>query len=238
MIKIKKGLNLPITGAPEQVIQQASSVKTVAILGPDYVGMKPTMFVKEGDSVQVGQKLFSDKKNEGVIFTAPASGKVVAVNRGERRVFQSLVIAIDGHSHVEFQSYKNKRPSEYTYQEAKDLLLESGVWTSFKTRPFSKIPSVDSKPHSIFVNVMDTHPLSAKPEVILKGKEKSFVAGLEIIAKLTSGQVYLISEKNVSVPGRELSFVSHKEFFGPHPAGLSGTHIHFIDPVHLNKSCL
>ena len=71
MIKITKGLDLPIAGMPLQQISPAPAVKRVALLGEEYVGMRPAMAVKEGDRVKKGQILFEDKKIPGVCFTAP-----------------------------------------------------------------------------------------------------------------------------------------------------------------------
>ncbi|MEQ9210493.1 MAG: NADH:ubiquinone reductase (Na(+)-transporting) subunit A, partial [Pseudomonadales bacterium] len=106
MITIKKGLDVPISGAPAQQISTGKSVKTVAVIGPDYIGMKPTMTVREGDKVALGQKLFEDKKTPGVFYTAPAAGTVTAVNRGDKRVLLSVVIEVDeaGDEHT-FTSY-------------------------------------------------------------------------------------------------------------------------------------
>ena len=108
MIRIKKGLDIPITGAPSEVIEKARSVSSVALTGPDFIDMKPTMFVKEGDSVQAGQKLFECKKNVGLIFTAPAAGKITAIARGAKRVFQTLEIRLShSNNHVSFSNFKN-----------------------------------------------------------------------------------------------------------------------------------
>ena len=96
MHKIKKGLNIPISGAPSEDIEQGASPKTVGLVGDEYLGMKPTMHVGEGDSVKLGQVLFSDKKTEGVKYTSPACGKVLAINRGAKRKFESIVIEVDG----------------------------------------------------------------------------------------------------------------------------------------------
>jgi len=96
MIKIRRGLDLPISGAPKQEIHDGPKTSQIAIIGSDFPGMKPTMAVKEGDRVSKGQVLFTDKKNSGVSFTSPSAGTIVSINRGERRVFQSIVIDIDG----------------------------------------------------------------------------------------------------------------------------------------------
>ena len=95
MIEIKTGLDLPIKGSPRQQLGEAPLARSVALLGSDYPGMKPTMLVREGERVKLGQPVFTDKKNEGVVFTAPGAGTVTAIHRGERRVFQSLVIELD-----------------------------------------------------------------------------------------------------------------------------------------------
>ena len=104
MIKIRKGLDLPITGHPDQVISEEKTTSKVAILGTDYVGMKPTMSVKVGDKVKKGQEIFSDKKVEGVIFTSKVSGEVVEINRGERRALQSVVVKVEGNEEIKFNS--------------------------------------------------------------------------------------------------------------------------------------
>ncbi len=61
MIKIKRGLDIPIQGAPRQVIEDAPASRAVALVGFDYVGMKPTMAVSVGDRVRLGELLFTDK---------------------------------------------------------------------------------------------------------------------------------------------------------------------------------
>ena len=105
MITIKKGLDLPIAGKPEQVIHNGNTVTEVALLGEEYVGMRPSMKVREGDVVKKGQVLFEDKKNPGVIFTAPASGTITAIHRGEKRVLQSVVIKVEGDEALSFDKY-------------------------------------------------------------------------------------------------------------------------------------
>ena len=128
MIRIKKGLDLPITGSPEQSVSAGGAVTQVALIGPDYVGMKPTMAVQEGDRVKKGQVVFTDKKTEGVQFTAPASGIVKAVNRGERRKFLSLVIEIDGDDEETFASYSHEQLASLTADQVQDNLVASGLW--------------------------------------------------------------------------------------------------------------
>ncbi len=236
MIKIRRGLDLPISGAPKQEIHDGPKTSQIAIIGSDFPGMKPTMAVKEGDRVSKGQVLFTDKKNSGVSFTSPSAGTVVSINRGERRVFQSIVIDIDGDSKVEFPVTAPDAIASLSRQQVVDNLVNSGQWISFKTRPYSKVPAIDSEPASIFVNAMDTNPLAADPQVIIAERKQDFDYGLQIIAKLTQGAVNLCVEDNSEVNAPEGESISTYQFSGPHPAGLSGTHIHYLDPVSANKT--
>ncbi len=231
---IKKGLDLPITGEPEQVIEDGNKVSSVAILGMDYVGMKPTMLVGVGDEVKLGQILFTDKKNPGVVFTSPGAGVVKAINRGAKRVLQSVVVELKGAAQLTFEKYKEAELNDLTAKQVKENLLASGLWTTLRTRPYGKIPAVDSKPRSIFVTAIDTSPLAANPVIIIKERSDDFVHGLKVIAKLTEGNTYLCKATGADIAIGNAK-VSVAEFSGPHPAGLPGTHIHLIDPVSIDK---
>lgn len=235
MITIKKGLNLPISGSPEQVIRDGNAITEVALLGEEYVGMRPSMKVREGDVVKKGQVLFEDKKNPGVVFTAPASGTVTAIHRGAKRVLQSVVIKIEGNEQITFEKYTTEQLNQLTSEQVRQNLQTSGLWTALRTRPFSKVPAVDATPVSIFVNAMDTNPLCANPQVIVQQSAQAFEAGLTVLSRLHEGKVYLCKAANASIPSPSIANLDVKEFAGPHPAGLSGTHIHFIDPVSATK---
>ena len=236
MIRITKGLNLPISGDPVQEVQNGPPVRTVALLGDDYVGMKPTMQVEVGDSVKVGQLLFTDKKNAGVRYTSPGCGTVIAINRGQKRVFQSLVIELAGDAEEEFSAYSENDIEGLTRDQVVENLLQSGLWTVLRTRPYSKVPAPESTPHSIFVNAMDTNPLAARPDLILAEAEADFRRGLTVISKLTGGRLFLSKAPGITIPGENLPCCSPVEFRGPHPAGLVGTHIHKLDPVSTTKT--
>ena len=236
MIKIKRGLTLPISGAPVQTIENGKPVKQVALVGFDYVGMKPTMEVQVGDRVKCGQLLFTDKKTEGVRYTAPASGVVSAINRGERRVFQSLVIDVEGDEYETFASYPEAQFSQLSRQQVVDNLVTSGLWTAFRTRPFSRVPAVDSEPHSIFVTAIDTNPLTADPAVIIREAAADFKLGVELLGHLTPGKVFVCTAPGVALDLPSAGKTQREEFSGPHPAGLAGTHIHYLDPVSATKT--
>lgn len=232
--QIKKGLNLPISGQPVQSIHPGSPVKSVALLGDDYVGMKPTMLVQVGDRVKLGQPLFEDKKTEGVIYTSPGCGTVKAVNRGEKRKFESIEIDLDGDDQETFDKFDDLGSVDRAKAEA--VLVKSGLWTSFLTRPFSRVPQPGSEANSIFVTAMDTSPLAADPKVIIEQNKDLFVSGLTVISKLTQGKTYVCTSPNSGAPGSNIPDVQVEEFGGPHPAGLPGTHIHFLDPVSDKKT--
>ena len=236
MTVIKKGLDLPITGAPEQRIEVAKQVTRVGLLGDDYVGMKPTMLVTVGDKVKAGQPIFLDKKTEGVTYTAPASGKIAEVNRGAKRKFESIVIDVDGDDRVEFDGAKGSDPLSLGREGVTEQLTASGLWTALRTRPYGKVPAPGSAPSSIFVQAIDTNPLAADPVVALADRKDQFSLGLVALTQLTDGKVFVCKGEGSEIPGGGVDGVSVETFSGPHPAGLVGTHIHMLDPVGPTKT--
>ncbi|MFT5301652.1 MAG: Na+-transporting NADH:ubiquinone oxidoreductase subunit A [Mariniblastus sp.] len=232
--QLKEGLDLPISGKPVQDILPGSEVKSVAILADDYVGMRPTMLVNEGDSVSLGQPVFADKKTEGVIFTSPGSGTVTAINRGPKRKFESIEIELNGDAEVTFESFSDL--ANLDRETIESQMINAGVWPALRTRPFSRTPALGSEAHSIFVTAMDTNPLAAEPELIIAANSDLFIAGLRVISKLTPGKTYVCTRDDSRVPGENVPNVTFEQFQGPHPAGLPGTHIHLLDPVGPNKT--
>ncbi len=229
-IEIKKGLNLPISGVPEQVIESRET-STVALIGFDYVGMKPKMLIEEGQQVRLGQPMFLDKANPEVIHTAPGSGVIEAVTRGHRRVLQSVVIRLSGDDQVTWDPVGEQGLDSLDGERTRKLLLESGLWTSLRTRPFSRTPVPDTEPMAIFVTAIDTSPLAADPAVVLRGRENEFKAGLKALGTLTSGKVHVCTAPELTPVIPEGEQFEHSQFAGPHPAGLVGTHIHMLHPV-------
>ncbi|QCJ69150.1 NADH:ubiquinone reductase (Na(+)-transporting) subunit A [Providencia heimbachae] len=235
MIKIKKGLNLPIAGEPAQVIEDGPKIQHVALLGEEYVGMRPSMLVKEGERVIKGQILFEDKKNPGVMFTSPACGKVVAIHRGERRVLQSVVIEIEGNDQETFSAYNRDELATLTRDQVEQNLLKSGLWTAIRTRPFSRSPQPGSSPVAIFVTAIDTNPLAADPLIIIRENEQAFNDGLMVLSHLTEGKVHVCHGMGELPKVSTNSQITYTQFVGPHPAGLAGTHIHYLEPVSIKK---
>ncbi len=229
-IRIKKGLTLPINGNPRPSIENGPAISRVALIGQDYVGMKPTMFVAEGDRVKLGQPLFEDKKNPGVIFTSPGSGEVEAINRGAKRALQSVVIRLDGEDQETFDSFDDAELESLDASIVKQNLLKSGLWTALRTRPYSKIPAPESAASAIFVNAIDTNPLAADPVLVIADDPQSFHNGIRLLNTL-SPQLFVCKAPGADLGLPKLAGLSEAEFSGPHPAGLVGTHIHHLHPV-------
>ncbi len=227
--KLKKGLDLPIAGAPEQKIQPGPEYSTVAVLGRDFVGLKPKMLVQEGEVVQRGAPLFCHKDAPDAMMVAPLSGKVIAINRGARRVLQSVVIEVSdvNDNGIDFSGTGNTDSAEGVAAK----LCAAGLWTAFRTRPYSKMPEPGTRPAAIFVTAMDSDPLAADAALIIADAGDAFAAGLGAISHLTDGKTYLCHKDGDTLPGTELPGVEAAGFSGPHPAGLAGTHIHFLEPL-------
>lgn len=241
-ISLKKGLDIPIRGRPEQTISDAAGVKTVAALGTDVHGLRPGMAVKVGDRVRLGQTLFVDKRNPEVCFTAPGAGEITAINRGAKRALQSVVIRLDGDESVEFEAFTREQLPRLKRDTVQQNLLRSGLWTALRTRPLSRIPSPDTLPAAVFVTAIDSNPLAADPAVIIGDSAAAFACGLQVVARLTDGQVHICTEPDSGIldsaaaPDPNTGQFRHTEFAGPHPAGLVGTHIHYLEPVSANKT--
>jgi len=239
MIKVRRGLDLPISGEPRQEISTSNSARSVALLGRDYVGLKPTMEVQVGDYVKLGEILFSDKKTPGVKYTSPGCGTVSAINRGERRTLQSVVIALEGDEELSFRQFTEGELKSVGSEEIVAALVDSGIWTSLRTRPYSKVPNPQTRPRAIFVNAMDTNPLAATPALIISANKEDFIRGVNSLARLAEELLYVCTDPDGIGEFESSEFsdnVIPEAFSGPHPAGLSGTHIHFLNPVGVGRS--
>lgn len=236
-IKISKGLDIPMAGAPEHVIEDAAAPGTVAAVATDVWGIRPGMSVRVGDRVRVGDKLFVDKRNPDVPFTSVGAGEVTAINRGAKRSLQSVVIRLDGSEDaVDFEAFSNDEMAGLDRSRVQQNLVASGLWTAFRTRPFGRVPSPGAIPHSIFVTAIDTNPLAVDPKVIIEEDPEAFQNGLALLTRLTDGTVWVCTSPNAGIAMPGLEQIRHAEFEGPHPAGLAGTHIHFLDPVSAEKT--
>lgn len=235
MIRIKKGLDLPLGGAPVLRIDNGPQLSRVALLGRDYLEMKPELRVNEGDLVKLGQPLFVDKKHPAVVFSAPGAGRVMAINRGERRAFVSLEIKLEGDDECRFSPISEEKLASLTAEQVEEALLESGLWPALRTRPFSKVPEPGTRPAALFITAMDTNPLAADPQMVIAERPHEFSVGLRALRHLSSGKTYLCQAAQAQIPAVE--GIDVRRFAGCHPAGLVGTHIHFLEKVN-QKRCV
>lgn len=232
-----RGLRIPLAGEPRDVIDRGRSVSHAALLADDTVGLRPTLHVGIGEAVRRGQLLFEDKRMPGVRFTAPAAGRVAAVHRGDRRAFQSLVVELsrderEGRgAQVAFSSYTRRHPSGLDARAVRELLVESGLWTALRARPFSRVASPSDTPRSIFVTAADTDPHAPEPERVMAGREADLEYGLAALARLHSGPVFVCTSERFNIPMPPVERVRHERFAGPHPSGTVGFHIHTLDPA-------
>lgn len=242
---VTKGLDLKLAGAPDQTKEpERKVVRHVAVTGSDYVGMKPTILVSEGEKVLAGTPLCEDKKNLGVKFVSPIAGKVLSIVRGEKRAFRSIVVEADENAKADWSMrYAKHSDAELDALDAngiRDLLIVSGLWSSFRTRPFSRIPRINASPVALFVNAADTNPHAPDPKLIIDARKDAFLKGLRIVAKICGQRLWVCFGKGKydadfikeveSIPRAQAA-----QFSGKHPAGLTGTHIFYLEPCGLNK---
>ena len=229
---LKRGLDIPILGIPEQKIYDGNNPETLAVLGPDYNGLKPKMLVSVGDKVVRGTPLFCHKDNPDVLYVSPCKGHVESINRGEKRALLSVVISVDSLTHKGMNIVKLNSQIDDNTEFVRKCLYESGLWTSFLTRPYSKVPQAGSVPTSIFITAMDTEPLCPDADLIINQDLKAFEEGVTKISTLTEGEIFICKKNDSNI---NLKNFKTYNFDGPHPAGLAGTHIHFLDPPNGNK---
>lgn len=225
---LRKGLKLPISGAPDPAIASAPPVNRVAVLGDDYVGLKPRIAVAEGDQVSAGTAIFADKDTPDVKIVSPVAGRITAINRGARRKLISIEVqpSDDQSAALDFSEVGDAADPEGLVSR----LCAAGLWTAFRTRPYSKIPDPATRPTAIYIAAMDTEPLAADPMAAINAEADVFAAGVAAVALLSGGATYLCHESGLSLPGSDLSGVTAVGFSGPHPSGLAGTHMHFLEP--------
>lgn len=230
IIKLKRGYDVPIDGLPVEEVDIAESPASVAIKPADFHGLIARMDVQEGDEVKAGTPIFHDKTFPRIQFTSPVSGIVVNVVRGARRAIQEVVIRADGNNHIE--SFDVPSP-EAGRDAILETLLISGLFPFIVQRPLARMANPADVPRDIFVSVMDTAPLGARPEILMSGRGEHFVIGIAALAALTPGKVHIgVSPGFPNLP--DLTAIDNVEvhtFSGPHPAGNVGVHIHHVSPI-------
>lgn len=220
-----KGLNIRLSGAPRQVVSQGNAAGHVAVFANDYPGVTPELLVETGDRVALGDPLFCDRADAAIRIVAPAGGVVSRIETGARRVLSLVEIACEG------ADARRAAPGIGTDpQSIATLMQEFGLWAKLVQRPFGRVPRPGARPSAIFVKAMESDPLSADARVVLSGRSEAFHAGIRALEPLTDGPVYVCQSpgENVTAPGAKVR-VEH--FSGPHPAGLTGTHVDRLHPV-------
>ena len=223
-ITIRKGLDLPIGGAAERRISDARNITTYAVKPTDFVGLTPRLLVEEGDAVTVGDALFCDKNDERIRFTSPVNGLVKSIVRGEKRKVLAVVV----------EERATENPSAMVINGIKEALLQSGLWTMIRQRPFGTVACPDNQPKAIFVSAFSSVPLAPDNDFIMQGREAFLKKGLEALTQLTDGKVHICYRPNQKL-SKQLSTLNSQlstHFIkGPHPAGNLGTQIAQIDPI-------
>ena len=238
MIKIKKGIDIHLVGEAKKEMKVYEPT-LYAIKPLDFIGVVPKMHVAEGDDVKVGTVLFHDKKNEGLFFTSPVSGKVKAIVRGEKRVILQVVVESDGK--YEAIDFGKAEPSKLTRNEVIEKMVQSGTWTMLRQRPYSTIANPQDEPKCVVVSMFDTAPMAPDNNFIVAEKMESIKAGVEALAKLTNGMVYLnVNSSETKNALEALNFsaknVSVNEFQGPHPAGNVSTQLNVLSPINKGET--
>lgn len=244
-INITKGLDLKLQGAPNlDANPEKKEVQHVAVVGSDYVGMKPTICVEEGERVLAGQLLFEDKKNPGVRHTSPGAGTVKSIVRGDKRAFLSIVVELDRDApekSVEFQKFRADELDSLCPNKTRELLVQSGFWTALRTRPYSRTPKLGTTPRSLFVTCADSNPHAPDPKPIIETRKDDFVNGLKVLSRICGEKLWVCLGKGsyddkFVAEMEALANVEVVQFLGKHPSGLVGTHIAKLDPCGLTKT--
>jgi len=234
-IKLKKGFNINLAGKAEKKLAECDQPKTFALKPTDFQGIeRPKLMVDEGDTVKAGTPILFCKKMEEVKYSAPVSGEIVEVKRGEKRKLLEIKILAD--KELKYEDYKKFSVSDLAKlekDEAVELMKSSGVWPNIIQRPYGIVADPADTPKSIFISSFDTSPLAPDLDFALKGEDKYFQAGVDVLSKLTSGKVNLGINGSSEISGlfsNTKNAEIHK-FLGKHPAGNVGVQIHHIDPI-------
>jgi Na+-transporting NADH:ubiquinone oxidoreductase subunit A len=231
--KIRKGLNISLKGKAEKIFVKADPAEYYAVKPTDFHLLVPKLEVKEGDTVKAGTPLFHDKNNPAIKFVSPVSGTVASVRRGERRIIQEVVVKPS--AVLAYETFPKGDPFAMDRDQILSVILASGLWPSIRQRPYNIIASPAHTPKSIFISAFDTAPLGPDYDFLIKGSEKEFQSGIDVLTRLTPGQVHVnISDEYPASSAFSKARNARVNYFrGPHPAGNVGIQIHRIDP--LNK---
>ena len=230
-IRLKKGLNIKLTGEAEQVYSTAESAKTYELKPTDFHGLTPKLIVKVGDNVKAGTPVFIDKYNEKVKFCSPFSGEITDVVRGAKRKILKVILTAD--KDISYENLSSASVNDMSREEIINKMCANGVWPFIRQKPYDIIANPSDMPKSIFISAFNSAPISIDNDFALYGKEELFQQGLNIITKLTTGTTHLNLDgySNPSKVFTDAKGVQINKISGPHPAGNVGVQIHHIDPI-------
>jgi Na+-transporting NADH:ubiquinone oxidoreductase subunit A len=232
IVKLKKGFDINLAGKAKQELSDFASAQTFAIKPTDFIGFqRPKVLVNEGDTVKAGTPLLIDKAMDQVIFASPVSGEIVEIKRGDRRKLLEIKILAD--KTMTFETSEKLNLGSIDRDTLVGKLAASGVWPNIIQRPFGIIANPADTPKAIFISGFDTHPLAPDYGFTLQGEEKYLQAGIDALAKLTSGKVHLNLDGSKPIPAvyAGIKNAQINQFSGPHPAGNVGVQIHHLDPI-------
>ena len=234
-IKIKKGLDIPLMGEPQERFLGEVKSDVLNICPEDFIGITPKLSVRVGDEVKAGDALMYDRSYQSVKVASPISGVVTAIERGEKRRILNITVERKGEN--EFVDFGVKKPLSMQPSELKEYILNAGLWFFIKQRPYDIVANPDKDPLNIFVTGFSSAPLAPSYDFILKDQGDDLQTGLDALSKLTKGKVYLsVSPKTKSDALRNAKNVVVTEFDGPHPAGNVGVQINHIAPVNAGEA--
>ena len=228
-IRIRKGFDIKLVGEAEKDTVQAIPSNVYAIQLSDFHGIIPKMLKKVGDKVQAGEAVFFNKANEAMKFSAPVSGEISEIVRGDRR--RILTIKISADKEQKHTSVASVNVDSANAETIKNHLLATGCWPFISQRPYAIIANPEVAPKAIFVSAYASAPLAADYDYVLAGKEAEMQAAVTALGKLTEGAVHVSVGKNSNSPLSGLNGVTLHKVSGPHPSGNVGTQINKIDPV-------
>ena len=213
-------------GIPSSEISSNIMPDKVSISPNTFRGIKPKLIVSEGDKVNTGSPLFYDKLKPDIKWASPACGLVSSIKFGARRVIEAIEVTVEDGEANEVKPFSNSGLSSASREEVMDRLLEANIFPLIRQRPFNKVPDISLVPRDIFISGYNSAPLSVDLSDIISNQKESFQIGLNALAKLTDGTVFLTSKNPM-----EFDNIINQTISGPHPSGNVGIQIHHIKPL-------
>lgn len=224
-IRLKRGFSIDAQGAPEQTIHDAAPARSMAVVVGEELAGPPALCVEQGAPIRAGAVLFRDSQHPEIRFTAPVSGRVTAIHRGARRRLLSVELTREGDEAApKFEAYARESLSSLAADAVRDRLLEAGLWTALRSRPFGCIPGPHEVPGAILVTAIDTNPLACDPAAVIAPRMADFVDGVRVLGVLAP-RLFVCKSPSLELAADEITTAKVVEFSGPHPAGLPGTHV-------------